>query len=106
VKPYGVRFDGLGTKKSATWMDTGTEGVEIRKLITGLSDNTLYHWRVRLLYPSATSPFQQRSRWFTFPVNGSQEADIRAGIYTDAKGQGSFYVIPGKTGGGAVIYLE
>ena len=106
VKRYGIDFDGLGTKTSAEWMDTGTEGVEILKLVTGLSNDTLYHWRVRLLYNPATSPFQQKSRWFTFPVNGWQEADLRTGTYTDVKGQGTFYIIPSKIGGGAVIYLE
>ncbi len=43
----------------------------------GLSGNTVYHWRVRLHYSSATTPFQQYSRWVTMPWNGWQEADLR-----------------------------
>jgi hypothetical protein len=38
----------------------------------------LKHWRVRLLYHPATTPFMPASRWFTAPLNGQQEADLRA----------------------------
>jgi hypothetical protein len=81
VKPYGTPFDGVGTQKSASWTDTVTSGVELQELVTGLSDNTLYHWRVRFLYDPASVPYQQHSRWLTIPHNGLREADLRTGIY-------------------------
>jgi len=58
-------------------MDTGTAGVELNELVTGLSSNTVYHWRLRLLYHPTTTPYQQYSRWLTMPWNGWQEADLR-----------------------------
>ena len=77
VKPLGAPFDAGGTQRSATWLDSGTAGAAFNELVTGLSANTLYHWRVRILYHPVTTPFQQYSRWFTQPWNGWQEADFR-----------------------------
>jgi hypothetical protein len=77
VKPYGTSFNGAGTQKSAAWTDTGTLGVDLIETASGLSADTLYHWRMRLLYNSASSPFQQRSRWVTLAANGLEEADLR-----------------------------
>jgi len=73
VKPLGTLFNGNGTYSSATWLDTGTAGAALNELVTGLTDNTAYHWRVRLRYHPATTPFQQTSRWLTQPWNGWQE---------------------------------
>jgi hypothetical protein len=81
VKPLGVPFNGLGTQRSAVWLDSGTAGVALSELVTGLSGDTLYHWRVRLLYHPASTPFAQHSRWFTPPWNGWQEADLRTAEY-------------------------
>ncbi len=77
VKPLGTPFDGTGTQQSANWLDSGTAGAAFNELVTGLSANTLYHWRVRVRYHPASKPFQQYSRWFTQPWNGWQEADLR-----------------------------
>jgi hypothetical protein len=77
VKPLGTLFDGTGTQQSAAWMDSGTAGVELNELVNSLSANTVYHWRVRLRYHPATTPFQQHSRWLTMPWNGWNEADLR-----------------------------
>ena len=82
VKPLGTLFDGTGTEQSASWYDTGTAGAELSELVSGLSVNTMYHWRVRLLYDPATTPFQQHSRWFTMPWNGWEEADLRTNPFT------------------------
>ncbi|MEW5985467.1 MAG: VCBS repeat-containing protein [Chloroflexota bacterium] len=79
VKPLGVLFDGTGLQQSATWLDTGTAGVQLNQLVSNLAADTVYHWRVRLLYHPATTPFQQYSRWLTMPWNGWQEADLRTG---------------------------
>ena len=51
--------------------------MQLDELIDGLQQDTLYHWRVRLLYHPATTPFQQTSRWLTNPWNGWNEARLR-----------------------------
>jgi hypothetical protein len=77
VKPRGVLFDGTGLQRSATWLDTGAAGAQLDELIAGLEEDTLYHWRVRLVYHPATTPLQQASRWLTNPWNGWNEARLR-----------------------------
>ncbi|MGD8413841.1 MAG: FG-GAP-like repeat-containing protein, partial [Candidatus Latescibacterota bacterium] len=77
VKELGSLFDGTGTGQSPDWTDVGASGTAINNLVSGLSDNTVYHWRARFLYHPAALPFQPHSRWFTVPVNGWQEADFR-----------------------------
>jgi hypothetical protein len=79
TKPLGLLLNGHGTKQGVHWHDTGVEGVELSELETGLFDETVYHWRVRLLYDPVTTPFAQASRWLTMPWNGWQEADLRTG---------------------------
>lgn len=51
----------------------------LNELVSSLATNTVYHWRVRLHYHPATTPFQQYSRWLTMPWNGWQEQDLRTG---------------------------
>jgi hypothetical protein len=51
--------------------------VQLNELVSNLSSNTLYHWRVRLRYRATTTPFQQHSRWLTQHGNGWQEMDLR-----------------------------
>jgi len=77
VKPLGTPFNGLSVKETATWKDTAVAGVVLNQLVSSLSANTVYHWRVRLHYNPSTTPFQQYSRWITIPLNGWQEADLR-----------------------------
>jgi len=72
-----VLFDGTGTQLNPAWMDTGTTGAALGALVTSLTPGTVYHWRLRLHYQATASPFQQRSRWFTVPWTGWQEADLR-----------------------------
>jgi hypothetical protein len=79
VKPLGTLFDGKGTSASPSWVSTGTTGVAFNQLVTGLAPNTPYHWRVRVRYYPARSPFQQYSRWITVPWNGWNETDLRTG---------------------------
>ena len=77
VKPRGTRFDGTSLQSSTAWLDSGTAGVALDELVSGLSANTAYHWRLRLRYHPATMPWQQYSRWITPPWNGWNEADFR-----------------------------
>jgi len=64
-------------------MDSGTAGASLDELVGALSYPAVYHWRLRLRYHPATSPFQQHSRWFTVPSNGWQEADFRTLLQAD-----------------------
>ncbi len=79
VKPLGALFDGAGTQQSSSWLDTGTAGAALNELVSGLTANTAHHWRVRLRYHPASTPFQQNSRWLTIPWNGWNEQDLRTG---------------------------
>jgi hypothetical protein len=56
-------------------MDTGAAGASLNELLTGLEPGS-YHWRARLRYDRAATPFQGASRWFTMPWNGWQERDL------------------------------
>ena len=76
VRPLGTLFDGTGVYESAAWTNTGTSGTEINERVSGLSANTVYHWRVRLRYHPGATPFQQYSRWLSLPWNGLQEAKV------------------------------
>jgi hypothetical protein len=79
IKAQGTLFDGTGLGESGSWQDTGTSGVAIDETVTGLNSNTLYHWRVRLVYSFATDGkvAPRYSRWIYFGSNGANEADFR-----------------------------
>jgi hypothetical protein len=79
VKPLGSSLDGTITEIDAQASDTGTSGVPLSHLKTGLLGDTPYHWRVRLHYDRITSPFAQVSRWLTVPWHGWQETMLRTG---------------------------
>jgi hypothetical protein len=79
VKPLGAPFDGLGAGQGAQWVDSGIAGAQLNERISDLEANQAYHWRVRLLYHPATTPYQQHSRWLTAPYNGWNEQDLRTG---------------------------
>lgn len=84
VKPFGVPFDGSGLVTGATF-DTGTpvpgsgSAVALSQLASGLTAETLYHWRLRTI---TGSPFFPRSPWFTPAGNALTEADVRTGETT------------------------
>jgi len=58
--------------------------------VTGLSEDTAYHWRARLRYHPVTTPFQPYSRWVTMPWNGWNEQDLR--VQTDPTPKGGVKV--------------
>jgi uncharacterized repeat protein (TIGR01451 family) len=99
VKPLGILFDGTGIQQSATWMNTGVAGVQLNALVNNLTSNTAYHWRVRLHYHSASTPFQQYSRWLTTPWNGWNETRLQTGDpgadLSISKSDGQTIVTPG-----------
>ena len=68
---------GGGTQTSTTSADTGVSGTTLSETVSGLSRGTPYHWRMRLRYASASTPFAQASRWLTMPWKGWQETMLR-----------------------------
>jgi hypothetical protein len=76
VKPLNESFDGTHT----IWWgfyDNLVAGTD-RYMVTGsLSPGVVYHWRVRLCYDPATTPWMPCSRWVTIPWNGWNEQDVR-----------------------------
>jgi hypothetical protein len=84
VKPLGTSFNGSGTSRSAAWQDAPTAGASLNELASGLTLATPYHWRVRLQYHAASSPFAQHSRWVTQPWGGWGETRLRTAPATVA----------------------
>jgi hypothetical protein len=80
VKPLGTLFNGAGLQLSASWMDTGTAGIALNELVSGLSGNTMYHWRIRVLNRLQIAPWTTRSRWMNQFSDGWQLADVRTDI--------------------------
>jgi hypothetical protein len=77
VKPLGALFDGLSTVAGG-YVDVGADGeVEMNQLVSALSPDTPYHWRVRAKYDLVKSPFQRNGPWMHIPLNGWNEADLR-----------------------------
>jgi hypothetical protein len=77
VKILGQPMNGSGTVVETQFSDTGTGGVALGGVATGLQPGTPNHWRARLRYAPGSSPFAQRSRWFTIPWGGWNEAMMR-----------------------------
>ena len=44
-----------------------------------LRAQTPHHWRMRIVYDPATTPWMPASRWMTVPWNGWNETDLRTG---------------------------
>ncbi len=78
VKPLGIPFDGTNLI-TTDWIDLGTSGYTLSNLISGLDNNTLYKWRLRVKYhPKYGSPIH--SRWFYISGNAPNEVDFRTGV--------------------------
>ena len=76
LKPLGVPFNSTNLRWWGFW-DNLVPGAERYSTISQLSAGTHYHWRVRILYSSVTTPFMPGSRWVTMPWNGWNETDFR-----------------------------
>jgi len=77
VEQLGTSFDGAGLQSSAGWIASGASGAALNELVTGLTVDRVYHWRLRLRYEPASVPFAPGGRWLAVPSNGRQEADLR-----------------------------
>jgi hypothetical protein len=79
VKPFGTPFNGSGLVTTNA-IDTGTpvlgigSAVSLSDLASGLSSETLYQWRLRII---SNSPFFPRSQWLAQSGNAATEADVR-----------------------------
>jgi len=73
ARSAGQPFDGTGLHESATWTDTGVAGAELTLPVTGLSPQTRYHWRARLVYDPAMGHAHSRSRWIYGGKPGDHE---------------------------------
>ncbi|MBI5508202.1 MAG: FG-GAP repeat protein, partial [Deltaproteobacteria bacterium] len=71
AKPRGTPFSGTGLQTAAAWTDIGLTGATLQRTVTGLTGNTDYHWRARLLYDSAQGATQLWSRWLPGGISGS-----------------------------------
>jgi hypothetical protein len=104
VKPLGTSFNGIGTSRSAIWQDTTTVGASLNELASGLTRAKGYHWRVRVRYHSASTPFSQHSRWVTQPWVGAQETRLRTKNLAPTVSQ--IYPASGSTLGGTVVTIN
>ena len=78
AKPLGMAFADADVQSTA-FVDTGVHnGTDSSTLIeteaTGLSQDTPYHWRARIVTPS---PYFPSSPWYSPSANGAQETDVR-----------------------------
>jgi YD repeat-containing protein len=79
VAPLGTPFTATSaiSGTSNQWTDVLTTGVVITRNVTGLTPDTPYHWRVRLLYRPGNRLGQSAGRWIHVPWNGWTETDFR-----------------------------
>ncbi len=96
VKPEGTAFNGSGLGQSA-WQEGGTAGYAFNSLVTGLSFERRYHWRVRIAGRPAgaatNSAVTYRSRWLyggTFFTALSGQQTIGGTGQTNLLGQAAY----------------
>lgn len=78
VKPIRANFDGQNTtiEPATAWYDI-LLGSRVSTSINSVSQCAPFHWRMRIKYKPATTPFMPASRWMTIPWNGWNEMDAR-----------------------------
>jgi hypothetical protein len=82
-KPLGQPFTGIGTMYTS-WRNSTAYGYEFNEVVTGMTDDTPYHWRIRFHYHPNRTPLQVRGRWMTIPIGGWNETDFRTPGCRDA----------------------
>ncbi|MBT3223548.1 MAG: hypothetical protein HN348_31135, partial [Proteobacteria bacterium] len=96
VKALGEPYNGQPEAQTGLWEDIGLAGVELREHIVGLSADTAYHWRARVLYDPSQGWPQNHSPWMWGGVSGDPNGvHIRASCpvlewYPDCDGDGYF----------------
>ncbi len=77
VKPLGTMFNGIGLTESG-WIDPLPPGLPVTELVSGLTDQTMYKWRVRYKYNLVKGMTQVYSKWIYPNSNGGLgEADFK-----------------------------
>jgi hypothetical protein len=79
AKPLGVLFNGLDTFTPGGFWNDRIPNTGTTMSTRAHTAETPHHWRVRLLYDPATTPWMPASRWVTIPWNGWNELDLRTG---------------------------
>lgn len=77
VKSAGTAFNGSSLDTTASWSDSGTAGVAINTVKSGLSSGTQYKWRSRIKYRLSEGLVQPYGRWIYPPLNAPTEIDFR-----------------------------
>jgi hypothetical protein len=78
TKPLRVGFDAHDTYVHGPAWSSLPPGSFVGLLgARDLPPGTAYHWRLRMRYNPATTPFMPASRWVTIPWNGWNEEDFR-----------------------------
>jgi FG-GAP repeat/FG-GAP-like repeat len=85
VKQVGIPFSGTGLT-NGSFSNTGQPGasgsaIGLAQIVSGLTPETLYHWRTRI---ATDSPYFPHSPWLSLPYNAPSEADVRTGSATAA----------------------
>lgn len=75
VKPLGTAFDGTGLAQSSYWTDIGASGTTLTETVSGLTEDTSYHWRARLIYRDPI--YQYSTPWFSIGTNAWTESDFK-----------------------------
>ena len=68
--------------ESANWINTCSAGPELNELITGLTEDTAYRWRVRLRFDTTQYNQQEYNRWVSIPTGGGSSM-IRTAVQLD-----------------------
>jgi hypothetical protein len=76
VKRLGVLFTGSELGWDGAWTNQFPGG-EVSGYARDLEWGTAYHWRIRIRYRPATTPWMPNSRWLAVPWNGWNEEDFR-----------------------------
>jgi MYXO-CTERM domain-containing protein len=101
AKPIDEDFNG-GITAIGDWTDVGIDGAPLTATVTGLDEQTAYHWRARIRYRPTQVPVQGSSPWFYGGIAGDPQGlhirtDCSDGIlayYPDCDGDGFFDVNP------------
>ncbi len=79
LRCYGDPLDGLGIHDGAAWHEILSDAIPLSAIHGDLNEDTLYHWRARVLYEPGNFLGLHHSRWFYPWYNGNTEADFRTG---------------------------
>jgi hypothetical protein len=80
IAPLGTPFDaasGVVSGVSPSWAESQGGTAAFSPEVAGLSGETAYHWRVRLLYDPGNRLGQAASPWWHVPWNAWTEQDFR-----------------------------